>query len=212
MNLHPLFPYPLYLVISEKDCRGRDFLYVAEQAIRGGVDMIQLREKDITTKELIYKALKLKEITDKYHIPLIINDHAEVAEKISAAGIHVGNRDIAPAVLRRVHAFESKTIGYSIEYLHQLDDENTAVADYLGVSPIFNTKTKTDTVTEWGLNGLAMIRSRTDKPLVAIGNVRLENASAIVKAGADSLAVVSAICGADHPEQAAYAIKNELLK
>lgn len=212
MNLHPSFPYPLYLVISEKDCRGRDFLQVAEYAIRGGVDMIQLREKEITTKEFVYKALKLKEITDKYHIPLIINDQAEVAEKIKAAGIHVGNQDVAPAVLRPQHSFEHKFIGYSIEYLHQLDDENTAVADYLGVSPIFNTKTKTDTITEWGLSGLAMIRSRTDKPLVAIGNVRLENASAIVKAGADSLAVVSAICGADHPEQAAYAIKNELLK
>lgn len=212
MKLHPCFPYQLYLVISEKDCRGRDFLQIAEQAILGGVDIIQLREKDSTTTAFLDKALRLKEITTKYNIPLIINDNTEVAEKVDATGIHVGNNDVAPAVLRSKVSFENKIIGYSIEYLHQLANEHTAVSDYLGISPIFNTNTKQDTVTEWGLSGLSTIRSMTDKPLIAIGNIHLKNAAAVLNAGADALAVVSAICAADHPEQAAYAIKNELLK
>ena len=76
MTVYSTFPYQLYLVISEKDCLGKDFLKVAEQSILGGVDIIQLREKDSITEDFLFKALKLKEITDKYHIPLIINDHS----------------------------------------------------------------------------------------------------------------------------------------
>ena len=212
MNQHPAFPYQLYLVISEADCREKDFLKVAEDAILGGVDIIQLREKNTGTKEFLHKALQLKEITEKYNIPLVINDHPEVAEKTEAAGIHVGNSDTAPIVLRDQIYFKEKMIGYSIEYLQQLENKQTAVSDYLGVSPIFSTKTKQDTVTEWGLDGLSLIRSLTDKPLVAIGNISLKNAEMIMKAGANSLAVVSAICAAEHPEKAAYELKNEILK
>lgn len=87
------FPYQLYLVISEADCRGKNFLKVAEQAILGGVDIIQLREKNDSTELFLQKARQLIEITDKYNIPLIINDHIEVAEKVNSAGIHVGNSE-----------------------------------------------------------------------------------------------------------------------
>lgn len=212
MTVYSSFPYQLYLVISEKDCQGKDFLTVAEQSILGGVDIIQLREKDSITEDFIFKALKLKEITDKYHIPLIINDHSEVAEKVHSAGIHVGNNDISPAALRSQKFFKDKMIGYSIEYLSQLENENTELSDYLGISPIFSTRTKKDTVTEWGLDGLSKIRSLTKKPLVAIGNINLSNANEIIKAGADTIAVVSAICTADNPEKAAFKLKNEILK
>jgi len=207
-----LFPYPLYLVISEKDCLGKDFLKVAEQSILGGVDIIQLREKNTSTEDFLFKALKLKEITDKYNIPLIINDHSQIAEKVNAAGIHVGNNDITPSVLRGQQFFKEKIIGYSIEYLSQLENEYTELSDYLGISPIYCTDTKKDTVTEWGLDGLSKIRSLTNKPLVAIGNINLLNVSAIIKAGADSIAVVSTICAAENPEKAAYQLKNEILK
>ena len=212
MILKPSFPYQLYLVISEKDCLGKDFLKVAEQSILGGVDIIQLREKNASTEDFLRKALALKEITDKYNIPLIINDHFEVAEKIGSAGIHVGNNDKAPSSLRNELFFKDKMIGYSIEYLSQLESINTELSDYLGISPIFSTDTKKDTVTEWGLEGLSKIRSLTDKPLVAIGNIDSSNAASIIKAGADALAVVSAICGAKDPEKAAYEIKNEIVK
>lgn len=212
MKVNSSFPYLLYLVISEKDCLGKDFLTVAERAIIGGVDIIQLREKNDSTEVFLHKAMKLKEVTDKYSIPLIINDHAEVARQTGCSGIHVGNNDTAPQILRGQPCFKDKMIGYSIEYLSQLENENTAVSDYLGISPIFSTDTKKDTVTEWGLDGLSKIRSLTHKPLVAIGNINFSNAAAVIKAGADTLAVVSAVCGAENPEKAAYELKNEILK
>lgn len=211
MSLHP-FPYQLYLVISEADCIGKNFLTVAEEAILGGVDIIQLREKNDSTELFLQKAQKLIEITEKYGIPLIINDHIEVAEKVNSAGIHVGNSDTAPTFLRQLPSIQNKIIGYSIEHLAQLENEQTMVSDYLGISPVFKTHTKTDTITEWGLEGVAKIRQLTEKPLVAIGSIHLGNAKEVINAGAYSLAVVSAICGAANPQKAAYELKNEILK
>ncbi|MFY1046021.1 thiamine phosphate synthase [Chryseobacterium sp. GP-SGM7] len=211
MSLIKSFPYQLYLVISEEDCKERNFSDVAEQAILGGVDIIQLREKNASDLDFLDKAICLKEITDKYKIPLIINDNIFVAEKINAFGIHVGNNDIQPSVLRKT-SFQNKMIGYSIEYLSQLENNETILSDYLGVSPVFKTQTKTDTVTEWGLEGLKKIRELTEKPLVAIGNIHFKNAKAVIEAGADCIAVVSEICSAENPQKAAFNLKNEIIK
>lgn len=206
------FPYPLYLVISEADCRGRDMLWVAEKAIKGGVDIVQLREKNINDEVFLEKAIALKKLTDHYQIPLIINDNLHIAEKVDAAGIHVGNNDIAPSSIRQQWNKQGKIIGYSIEYLNQLINEQIIFSDYLGISPVFNTSTKVDTVKEWGLAGIEKIRSLTHKPLVAIGRMQLDNIEEVINAGADSIAVVSAICAAENPEKAAYLLKTEILK
>ena len=210
--VHTEFPYSLYLVISEADCRGRDFLNVAQQAIRGGVDIIQLREKNLTTAAYLEKAKRIKEITDRYSVPLIINDNLAVAMQVESAGIHVGNSDMAPIQIAMEWTQPRKVIGYSIEYLDQLSNAQTAVANHLGVSPVFSTATKTNTVTEWGLEGLSRIRSLTSKPLVAIGNMKLDNVKSVVAAGANSIAVVSAICDAENPEKVAYELKNEIIR
>jgi len=206
------FPYFLYLVISEADCVGQSFLNVAEQAILGGVDVIQLREKNCATTLYCKKAKLLKEITDKYNIPLIINDNLEVAMQVAAAGIHVGNNDLPPVQIRKRWTGVQNLVGYSIEYLDQLASENAKVSNYFGISPVFSTKTKADTVTEWGLEGIAKIRQLTEKPLIAIGNIQLSNARMIMDAGADCIAVVSAICSAEDPKKAAYELKNMILK
>ncbi|WP_347373988.1 thiamine phosphate synthase [Aequorivita sp. Q41] len=211
MKNESTFPYKLYLVISQADCKGQNFLYVAEQAILGGVDIIQLREKNDAMDTYARKASQLKEITDKYQISLIINDNLEVAKKVDATGIHVGNRDVTPAEIRN-QWHKTKYIGYSVEYSEQLDNPQVAVSDYLGISPVFRTPTKIDTVTEWGLDGIRTIRDLTDKPLVAIGNIHLNNIKSIMNAGADCVAVVSAICSAPDPQKAAYELKNEILK
>ena len=199
------FPYKLYLVISEEACRGRDLLWVAEEALKGGVDLVQLREKHKTTPEFMALAVKLKALLDKHNVPLIINDNIEVAMEINAAGLHVGNSDIAPSEVKELWP-ECGLLGYSIEYIEQLSGIEVHYANHLGISPVFSTATKTDTVTEWGLDGIAQIRKLTDKPLVAIGNINAANAKAIMNAGADCLAVVSAICGADDPRLAAMDI------
>lgn len=211
MSLIQSFPYQLYLVISETDCKGRNFLDVAEQAILGGVDLIQLREKNASDLDFLEKAIRLKEITNKHGIPLIINDNMFVAKEIDAFGIHVGNNDTQPTVLRE-NSFQNRMIGYSIEYLEQLENRETVISDYLGISPVFRTDTKTDTVTEWGLEGLMKIRQLTEKPLVAIGNIHFKNAKSVMEAGADCIAVVSEICSAENPQKAAFNLKNEILK
>lgn len=203
------FPYRLYLVISEADCKHFPLLQVVEMAIHGGVDIIQLREKNSAPEALLKKALLVKALTDKYKIPLIINDEPAVAVQINAAGIHVGNNDIPPTIIRNKFDYEG-IIGYSIEWVRQLQNEETAAADYLGVSPVFNTSTKTDTVTVWGLAGLRKIRGLTTKPLVAIGGIGIHNAAAVINAGADCLAVVSAIAGAIDPRQAAAQLKTQI--
>lgn len=206
------FPYKLYLVISEADCKGKNMIAVAEQAIKGGADIIQLREKNASVIEFTTKALQLKELADRYQVPLIINDNLMVAEHVNAAGIHVGNNDLAPIHIRREWSAANKIIGYSIEYIEQLHTEQMEAADYLGISPVFGTATKTDTVTEWGLEGITTIRQLTAKPLIAIGNMQLNNVKAVIDAGADCIAVVSAICSAGNPEKAAYDLKNEIIK
>lgn len=205
------FPYRLYLVISEESCPTKDFIEVAEQAILGGVDIVQLREKKATTADFLAKALRLQEMLAKYNVPLIINDNLEVAQKSLAYGIHVGNHDISPTHIKSVWK-AGKSVGYSIEYLSQLQNEETQVADCLGISPVFSSKTKTDTVTTWGLSGIAHIRSLTSKPLIAIGNMQASNAYKAIKAGADCIAVVSAICQAANPMKAASDIRNQIEK
>ncbi|AQX06598.1 thiamine-phosphate diphosphorylase [Elizabethkingia meningoseptica] len=207
-----IFPYQLYLVISEEACSGKNFLDVAKAAILGGVDIIQLREKNCSTPDFLKKAHLLKEITDMYNVPLIINDNSEVALQVNTAGVHVGNNDQSPTSLRQHSFYRDKLIGYSIEYLNQLENEHTKNSDYLGISPVFTTATKTDTVTEWGLAGIEKIRALTNKPLVAIGNISVHNATEVIQAGADCLAVVSAICSAENPQEAAYQLKNKILK
>ena len=107
---------------------------------------------------------------------------------------------------------ECSILGYSLEHIDQLKSDNATVSDYIALSPVFATKTKTDTIVEWGLDGIRLIRSLTDKPLVAIGNVNATNAASIIAAGANCLAVVSAICSAEDPERAAATIRNEIEK
>jgi thiamine-phosphate pyrophosphorylase len=203
------FPYRLYLVTDEKACLGRDLIKITEAAVKGGVDLVQLREKDLDEKEFVEKALRLKQMLDHYHVPLIINDNLNVAKACHAAGIHVGNSDRSPMEIRREWPARHM-IGYSIEEESQATSAAAHHADYLGISPVYSTPTKTDTITEWGLDGVRKIRSLCSKPLVAIGGIKSDNAFAVMSAGADCLAVVSAICSAPDPARAAETIRMEI--
>lgn len=209
MILHPDFPYPLYLVISEKNCLHLPWPNVLEEAILGGVDIVQLREKNCTDDDFLAKAKIAKSITDKYEIPLIINDNIHVAIEVDAYGVHVGNSDISPTQVRTLLGTKA-CIGYSLEYWQQLDTADSICANYLAASPVFSTSTKENTVTEWGLEGISRIRQYSGKPLVGIGNIHLNNVQDIVKAGAHSIAVVSEICAARDPRTAAQQLKAAL--
>lgn len=205
------FPYRLYLVVAEENCGGKNMPDLVEQAVLGGVDIVQLREKKIAAAEFIQRALQLQEVLAKYNVPLIINDNLDVAKQVDAFGIHVGNSDLPPTQIKSLWS-NCQSIGYSIEYLEQLETQESHVADYLGISPVFATPTKTNTVTQWGLDGIQTIRSLTTKPLVAIGNMNTGNAYNVIKAGADCIAVVSAICGAPDSLKAAHEIRTQIEK
>lgn len=208
---HLDFPYPLYLVISEKDCLHHPLTTVLEESILGGVDIVQLREKEASTAEFLAKAKIVKAITDRYQIPLIINDNVQVTREIKAFGIHVGNTDTPPTQIRKLLG-EEVCIGYSLEYWEQLESQESFCANYLAASPVFSTSTKLDTVTEWGLEGISKIRKETTKPLVAIGNIHLHNAYEVKNAGADSIALVSEICASQDPRKSAQEIKEMILQ
>lgn len=205
------FPYRLYLVTDEKACLGRDLINVTEEAVKGGVDLVQLREKNLTREAFLEKALRMKEMLDRYHVPLIINDSVWVAVKCNAAGVHVGNADVSPEEVRSRWKI-NPMVGYSVEAETQINNPAAQQSDYLGISPVFSTPTKTDTLTEWGLEGIRLIRSLTVKPLVAIGGIKTDNARSVIAAGADCLAVVSAICSAADPAHAAGLFRNEIEK
>lgn len=201
----------MYLVTDEAACLGRDLLWVVEEAVKGGVDLVQLREKHLANDDFLLKAQGLKEMLDKYDVPLVINDNLWVAQQCRAGGIHVGNADMQPMEVRK-HWPECGLLGYSIEYEEQLASENAQASDCLALSPVFSTGTKTDTVTEWKLQGVSRIRALTAKPLVAIGSINIKNAADVVRAGADCLAVVSAICSAAGPQAAAAQLRSEIEK
>jgi thiamine-phosphate pyrophosphorylase len=205
------FPYRLYLVISEAACVGSNFLTVAESAVQGGADLVQLREKSLNTASFAQTALRLQELLSKYNVPLIINDNVEVAQQTRSYGIHVGRNDIGPVDIKSRWK-ECQLLGYSIEDIEQLYNEQVTFSDYLGISPVYKSVTKQDTVTEWGLEGIRKIRSITHKPLVAIGDMNASNAYETIKAGADCIAVVSAICQAPCPAKAAFEIRNQIEK
>ncbi|AWW30005.1 thiamine phosphate synthase [Echinicola strongylocentroti] len=207
----PPFPYRLYLVTDQQACLGRDFFWVLEEALKGGVDLVQLREKELPAGAFLDKALKVKSLCDRYEVPLIINDSLEIAKETAAHGVHIGQSDSS---MNAAKAFlgEQFPVGLSLEQMDELDDGDAEKAWYYGVSPIFSTPTKPDTRFEWGLGGLSKLRKSTAKPLVAIGNINVFNAVDVLRAGADCLAVVSAICSADSPAKAAESFRTQIEK
>ncbi|UJP66193.1 thiamine phosphate synthase [Mongoliitalea daihaiensis] len=204
-----IFPYRLYLVTDEALCLGKDFFWVIEEALKGGVDIVQIREKSLSTEAFARKAEKLKVICDKFQVPLIVNDSVEVAKIVDAQGLHIGQEDATIAQVKSILG-HNKILGLSLESMEDLTNPHCEEAWYYGISPIYATPTKLDTKTEWGLHGLAHVRKATAKSLVAIGRVTLENASTIISHGADALAVVSGICSASSPAHAAEAYRKKI--
>lgn len=198
--------YALYLVTDRGLSRGRTTLQVVEAALKGGVTCVQLREKSCSTREFITAALSLKKLLKRHHVPLIINDRVDIAQAVDADGVHLGQNDM-PINMAKAILKDSMIIGISAESPEHAIQAEKDGADYLGVSPIYSTPTKTDAASPLGLKGLRDIRASVKIPLVAIGGLNKENAEAVIKHGADGVAVVSAIVSADDPEKAARELR-----
>lgn len=192
----------LYLVTDRDVADGRNMEEIVKEAVEGGVTIVQLREKNIDTKEFVALGKRLKTILSVYGVPLIINDRIDVALAIDADGVHIGQSDMPYAIARRLLGYD-KIIGLSIENHAELEEANTLDVDYVAISPIFSTPTKTDTAEPWGLNGAKEFVLQSRHPVVAIGGINMDNAADVFGTGVDGIAVVSAIIGADSPKSAA---------
>jgi len=196
----------LYLVTDQPSLKGRSLVDVVQAAVRGGVTCVQLREKHASSRDFYAQAVALMNLLAPLNIPLIINDRLDIALACGAQGVHLGQSDLPVQAARKLLPPEV-FIGWSVESMEDVELSATLPLDYLGVSPVFATPTKTDTATPWGLEGLRRIRAATELPLVAIGGIHLGNAASVMQAGADSLAVVSAICSADDPLAASQQLR-----
>jgi len=194
--------YSLYLVTDRGLARGRSTLDIVKAAVRGGATCGQLREKACSTLDFIEQALAIKDFLKSRGVPLIINDRVDVALAVEADGVHLGQTDMPLDIAKRILA-GSMIIGISAESLEDAMEAEKGGADYLGVSPIYATPTKTDTAPPLGLKGLRAIREAVRLPLVGIGGLNRDNAAAVIQNGANGVAVVSAIVSADDPATAA---------
>jgi thiamine-phosphate pyrophosphorylase len=193
--------YNLYLVTDRDILKGRDLCLSVEQAIQGGATVVQLREKDVSSLEFYKIALEVKKITDRYNVPLIINDRLDIAIAADAAGVHVGQFDLPCKVAREILG-DNKIVGVSAATLEEAIAAERDGADYIGVGAMYSTATKTNTrpVT---LETLAEIKKAINIPVVAIGGINENNFIPLKETGIDGLAIVSAILGKENIKEAA---------
>jgi thiamine-phosphate pyrophosphorylase len=199
----------IYLVTDRAFSKGRSTLEIVEAAVAGGVSAVQLREKDLGTRDFYEEGLRIRDFLRSSGVPLIINDRIDLALALDADGVHLGQSDMPLDVARRILG-PDRLIGVSVEKPEHINDEAMIYANYLGISPIFLTSTKPELDTSWGVEGLRRVRSLTKLPLVGIGSIKLENAAEVIKAGADCVAVVTAIVAADDPREATRLLLEEV--
>jgi len=199
--------WSLYLVADTEFAAGKNLVHLVSEAVLGGVTIVQLRAKDLGTRDFLELALKVSEKLGKIGIPLLINDRVDIALACGAAGVHLGQDDMPLPDARRLLG-PDKTIGISVNTLDEAAEAERLGADYLGLGPIYGTSTKQTVLPVLGPEGIQRLRRQIRIPIVAIGGINAGNAGAVIKAGADGIAVVSAILGARDARQAAA----ELLK
>ncbi|AVQ39542.1 thiamine phosphate synthase [Clostridium botulinum] len=188
--------YELYLITDRRFLKGRELKKVVEDAILGGVTIVQVREKDVSTREFYNVAKEVKEVTDHYKVPIIINDRLDIAQAIDAHGVHLGQKDMHLNIARRILG-KDKIIGISVGNIKEaLEAENNG-ADYLGIGTIFPTGSKKDVDAIIGIDGLSKIKNNISIPSVAIGGINKTNFKDVLNTGIEGISVISAILGED---------------
>ena len=199
----------LYLVTDSTYHTEESLLHTVEEACQGGVTLVQLREKNKGGREYLDKAFKVKEITDRYHVPLIIDDRVDVALACDAAGVHVGSSDIPVAVARKLMG-PDKIVGATAKTVEAAMKAYEDGADYLGVGAIYPTTTKVVTILT-KVSTLKDICEAVPIPAVAIGGLNAGNMDVLEGAGMSGMAVVSAIMKAEDPQKNARELKEKIV-
>lgn len=200
----------LYLVTDSTYHTEESFLHTIEEACIGGATIVQLREKGGSSRDYLNQALKVKEITDRYHIPLIIDDRIDIALACDAAGVHVGQSDLPVSYARRLLG-PDKIVGATAKTVPQALEAYEQGADYLGVGAMFPTTTKVVTILTAPAT-LTEIRHTVPIPVVAIGGLNSGNMDILKDTAADGIAVVSAIMKAEDPRSAAEELKKHMIE
>ena len=192
-----------YLVTAERLSAGRSTVEIVESAIDGGIDVVQLREKETSARNRYDLGLELRELTRDAGVPLIVNDRIDLAAAVDADGVHLGDEDL-PIEVAREQLGEDAIVGRSVSMPEAAREAERAGADYLGVGAVYPTDSKdTDPEgTEIGLGRIEAMAEAVEIPIVGIGGVKPDNAAAVIEGGADGVAVISAITAADDPEAA----------
>ena len=198
----------LYGITDRKCLGGRSLYEQTEAALKGGVTLLQLREKNISREEFVKEAEQIKELCDRYHVPLIINDDVETALQIGAAGVHVGQKDMEASQARK-RLGDNRILGVTARTMEQALRAQQDGADYLGVGAVFHTDSKKDAVDlDW--NVLKEICATVDIPVVAIGGINNDNVLRLSGTGIDGVAVISGIFGQEDVENTARIMRQKV--
>lgn len=190
-----MFQWDLYVIITTELGGGRPTLELVRQSLAGGATAIQLREKDLPARKLVELGRVIRELTRDAGAAFIINDRLDVALAVEADGLHIGQEDL-PATIARQLLGPDKILGVSVGTVAEARQAAADGADYIGAGPLYATKSKGDTGSPIGLKGLRAIRAAVAIPIVGIGGINASNAAEVIAAGADGIAVISAVIGA----------------
>jgi thiamine-phosphate pyrophosphorylase len=200
----------VYLVMGIHGIHGQSAIQIAELALKGGVTMLQLREKNADIREILEAGKALKQLCKEHEVPFIINDRVDLAMVLGADGVHVGQTDLPANEVRRLMG-PNAVIGVSAGNRFEANRAMSEGADYLGVGSIFATSTKTDAGAPVGIRWVREVRRMTnDVPIVGIGGITADNAAEVILAGANGVAVVSAILNQADPYAAAKELSQKV--
>lgn len=198
--------YSLYVITDTNVSRGRSHREIIAAAIPGGATMVQYREKNASTRQMVDEAFVLRDLCREHGVPFIVNDRVDVALAVDADGVHVGQDDMPASLARRLVGPE-KILGVSVENVEQARAAIDAGANYLGAGAVFATSTKSDAGEPLGLDGFAKIARVSTVPVVGIAGINMSNAASVIRAGAAGIAVVSAVVGAEDVQAAARELR-----
>lgn len=198
---HNVIDFKLYLITDRAIVSDNDLFWAVEEALKGGVKAVQLREKDLKIRELLNMAYRMRELTMRYGAKLFINDRVDIAKAVGADGVHLGRRSIPPSAARKVS--EDLIIGVSTHSMEEAIEAERDGADFITLGPVYYTPSKAGHGEPLGLVTLKRVCSSVSLPVFAIGGIKHERIDDVLRSGATGVAVISAILGDNNIKDAA---------